>query len=214
MLRSTGPNRGFVAARAGWLALMLGWGALSQVQAGSLMVTVLDAQGRALPDAVVSLESPAAARAVAPTLDAHMSQRKKTFVPGVLPITRGTELDFPNEDTVRHHVYSFSAAKKFELKLYSGTPAKPVLFDQPGLVVLGCNIHDHMIAWVLVLDTPYFGKTDAKGALELRNVPEGDYRLKVWHNRLPPTAKPYESAQTVTGAGATATVNLTVMPAL
>ena len=98
-----------------------------------------------------------------------MSQQGKAFVPDVLVVTRGTSVHFPNRDSVRHHVYSFSPIKKFELKLYTGTPANPVVFDKSGVAVLGCNIHDHMVGWVLVLDTPYFGTSAAPGVVRLDN---------------------------------------------
>ena len=88
-----------------------------------------------------------------------MDQRGSQFVPHVLPVQAGTSVTFPNSDQIRHQVYSFSASKRFELPLYAGTSASPIRFDQPGIVVLGCNIHDWMIGYVVVLDTPYFGKT-------------------------------------------------------
>ena len=111
-------------------------------------------------------------------------QRDKTFVPEILVIPRGTAVTFPNEDTVRHHVYSFSAIKPFEIKLYVGTPTKPVVFDQSGVAALGCNIHDHMIAWVVVLDTPYYSHVNNQGLAVLDNIPSGDYTLRVWHKTL------------------------------
>jgi hypothetical protein len=116
---------------------------------------------------------------------------------------------FPNRDTVRHHVYSFSPAKNFELKLYTGTPANPVLFDKPGVVVLGCNIHDNMAAWVLVVETPYFGKTNSAGDVVLPNVPAGNYRLRTWHAGLPVGAVPQDQSINVGSADASsATVKL------
>ena len=90
---------------------------------------------------------------------AEMAQKGKQFDPTVLVVPVGTSVGFPNRDTVRHHVYSFSPVKTFELKLYSGVPANPVVFDKIGIAVLGCNIHDAMTAWVVVVDTPYFGRS-------------------------------------------------------
>jgi hypothetical protein len=95
-------------------------------------------------------------------------------------------------------VYSFSPVKTFDLKLYAGTPANPVLFDKPGIVVLGCNIHDQMLAWVVVVETPYFGKTNAAGQISLPASPAGNYALKVWHPGLPTGAQPQEQALVVT----------------
>jgi len=171
-----------------WLAWSCGW-----AMAQGVAVEVVDGQGRPVPGAVVSLESPAAQRAVQPMAGQAIVQRRRQFVPAVLPVTRGTPVTFPNEDTVRHHVYSFSPAKRFELKLYIGTPAEPVVFDRAGVVVLGCNIHDDMVAWVVVLDTPYFAESSAQGVASV-DAPAGDYRLQVWHAGLPaggvPAAQP------------------------
>lgn len=152
-------------------------------QAATVQVEVLDAAGRPLPDAVVFLESADARKAVKPLSGAEMAQEKRQFVPGVLVVPVGTEVRFPNHDSVRHHVYSFSPAKKFELKLYTGTPSNPVLFDRTGVAVLGCNIHDQMVAYVSVVDTPWFAVSGNDGAAQIRDVPPGDYQVQVWHPR-------------------------------
>jgi hypothetical protein len=96
-------------------------------------------------------------------------------------VQTGTAVQFPNRDEIRHHVYSFSPPKVFELKLYAGTPAAPILFDKPGEVVLGCNIHDHMLAYVYVVDTPWFAKSGKQGEAKIDNVPAGEYDLHLWH---------------------------------
>ena len=153
--------------------------------AATLTVTVRDERGQAVPEAVVFLESAEAARLVKPLAQAEMAQRDKAFQPAVLVVPVGTQVSFPNRDTVRHHVYSFSPAKRFELKLYLGTPANPVLFDRPGVVVLGCNIHDQMLSHILVVETPWYGLSNAAGQLSLRELPAGSYRLRTWHARLP-----------------------------
>ena len=187
-------------------ALCLG----SAAWAASVQVDVQDAAGQPLGGAVVFLESAEARRLVKPLAEQEMSQENKQFVPEVRVLTVGTELRFPNRDTVRHHVYSFSPAKKFELKLYTGTPATPVRFDQPGVVVLGCNIHDQMVGWILVLDTPYFVQTPATaGKASMGEVPPGRYRLRAWHPRLPAGAPAQEQDLTVTASGALATVRMT-----
>ena len=187
-------------------ALCLG----SAAWAASVQVDVQDAAGQPLGGAVVFLESAEARRLVKPLAEQEMSQENKQFVPEVRVLTVGTELRFPNRDTVRHHVYSFSPAKKFELKLYTGTPATPVRFDQPGVVVLGCNIHDQMVGWILVLDTPYFAQTPATaGKAFMGEVPPGRYRLRAWHPRLPAGAPAQEQDLTVTASGALATVRMT-----
>jgi plastocyanin len=114
---------------------------------------------------------------------ASIDQVDKHFEPRISVVRTGTIVNFPNSDNLRHQVYSFSPAKVFTLKLYAGSPSTPITFDKPGLVVLGCNIHDRMVAFVGVVDTPYFAKTDAIGKAVL-NLPAGHYRLRVWHPGL------------------------------
>lgn len=191
------------------LCVLAGLGATAH--AGTVQVDVLDAAGKPVADAIVFLDSADARRQVKPVAGAEMAQDKKQFVPGVLVVPVGTQVRFPNRDTVRHHVYSFSPAKKFELKLYTGTPANPVLFDQAGVVALGCNIHDQMIGWILVVDTPHYARTPATtGKAQIDNVPAGTYTLRTWHARLPVGAPALEQPFTVpaTGTG-TAAVRLT-----
>lgn len=185
----------------GWIA----WGLAACLSLGvgtsgaaSLQVTVVDEQGRPVPDAVVFLDSVQASKAVRPMAQVDMAQQNKRFVPDVLLVTRGTPVAFPNRDTVRHHVYSFSPTKRFELKLYVGTPAQPVVFDQPGVAVLGCNIHDQMIARVVVVDTPYRAQADADGRVVLDNVPPDAYQLRLWHQRLPVGAAAQAQALSMT----------------
>jgi len=153
--------------------------------AAPVEVTVTDAAGRPLADAVVFVESAAAKAAARPLADVDIVQAQKTFQPMVTAVTVGTAVGFPNRDTVRHHVYSFSPAKRFELKLYVGTPAAPVVFDRPGVAVLGCNIHDDMAAWVVIVETPWFGKTDVQGRVRLPEVPAGRHQLRIWHVDMP-----------------------------
>ena len=136
---------------------------------------------------------------------ASVDQVNKQFVPHVSVIRTGTAVSFPNSDNIRHQVYSFSQPKTFTLKLYAGTPAAPVVFDKPGLVVLGCNIHDKMLAFLAVVDTPYFAKTDGAGKASLE-LPGGHYRLRVWHPNLAEQAP----VQSVTVAAAPQTLTLTL----
>ena len=114
---------------------------------------------------------------------ATIDQVNRQFVPRVTVVRTGTSIKFPNSDNVRHQVYSFSAAKTFTLKLYSGQPSDPVVFDKPGLVVLGCNIHDRMSGFVGIVDTPYFGKASAAGTFGI-DLPPGHYRVRIWHPSL------------------------------
>ncbi len=185
-------------------ALLLA-GAAAHAIGATVQVAVQDGSGKPLAGAIVFLESAEARKLVRPAQGVEMVQQKRQFVPDVMVIPVGTEVRFPNHDTVRHHVYSFSPAKKFELKLYAGTPANPVLFDQPGVVVLGCNIHDQMVAWMLVVDTPFYAQTSAAAPVaRLDKVPPGAYRLRVWHAGLPVGAAPHDQAITVTEAAAAA----------
>jgi plastocyanin len=151
--------------------------------AGEATIEVSNLQGAPIKNAVISLESEIKTL-TKPPANAVISQKNKTFIPLVSIIQTGASVTFPNKDSVRHHVYSFSPAKKFELKLYSGVPSTPVIFDQAGAVVLGCNIHDSMLAYIYIVDTPYFAKTEVDGKAKLENLPEGNYKLTVLHPDL------------------------------
>jgi plastocyanin len=176
-LHSTLFSRRLAAA----LALTLAAPFPSAALAASLNADIRDASGNPLADAVVYAET-AGGGAARTKREVHIEQIDKTFVPHVTVVQTGTAVNFPNRDSIRHHVYSFSPAKTFEIKLFSGVPANPVTFDKAGEVVLGCNIHDQMIAYVLVVDTPYFAKTGKDGKAKFENLPAGNYRIKVWHH--------------------------------
>ncbi len=167
------------------------------VHAASLTVVVTDLAGKPLVDAVALLDPAAGKVAVKPGADVEISQARRSFIPRVTLITTGTKVTFPNFDTVRHHVYSFSPIKTFELKLYAGVPNLPITFDKPGFAVLGCNIHDTMAAWVVVADSPWAARTAANGQAHIENIPPGAYRLRVWHAGLPLTPEPAAVALTV-----------------
>jgi plastocyanin len=170
-----------------------------ELRAGSLDVTVKDAKGVLVPDAVVYAIGNGAKSSPRQTV---IDQRDKQFIPYVTALQVGTSVFFPNSDNVRHHVYSFSPAKKFELPLYAGVPAQPVTFDKEGFVTLGCNIHDWMIAYVAVLTTPYFQVTGKEGRAFLTNLPSGQYSVEVWQPSLKGT--PEKFAQHVDLAASTA----------
>jgi len=151
-----------------------------QCSAAALSVTLLDRDGHGVEDAVVTV-TPVGARIAVPAVkSAVMDQRDRAFVPRVLAIGVGSRVEFPNNDSVSHQVYSFSPAKRFQLPLYKGEVHPPVTFEQAGLVVLGCNIHDTMVGYIYVSASPYFGTTDAGGVLALKDLPKGDYRVAVW----------------------------------
>ena len=148
--------------------------------AGQISVRVKDSAGQPVNDAVVYANILSGTPPNRPKRDVSVEQINKEFVPLVSVLQTGTMVNFPNRDEVRHHVYSFSLAKTFEIKLYSGVPGKPILFDKPGEVVLGCNIHDTMLAYMLVVDTPIFAKTDKRGVAVLDGLSAGEYEVHAW----------------------------------
>ena len=154
----------------------------SRLWAADLQLQLQDQQGQALADAVVTLRGPQGVSSGSPV--AIMDQVQKQFLPAVLAVRSGTRVSFPNRDDIRHQVYSFSPAKRFELRLYKGTPSEPVLFDQPGLVVLGCNIHDWMLGYIYVTDDPWFAVSDASGQLQITGLPAGRYQVTLWHPQM------------------------------
>jgi plastocyanin len=165
------------------LGLLAVLGLCHILYAGSLQVTVKDRKGALVSDAVVYAKGSGAGSARAKK-QVVIDQRDKQFVPYVTALQVGTSVLFPNNDNIRHHVYSLSPAKKFELPLYAGVPAKPVVFDKVGFVTLGCNIHDWMIAYVAVLPTPYFQITGKEGRALLKGLPTGQYTVEVWQPSL------------------------------
>jgi len=155
-----------------------------QVNAANLQATVIDLENNPVSDAVVMatpIRMPVAKKTPKSMV---IDQVDKEFIGHVTAVPVGTSISFPNKDNIRHHVYSFSPAKQFELPLYTGTPAKPVVFDKPGVVKLGCNIHDWMVAYIYITDAPYFITTDSEGKAQLANLPAGSYTLKLWHPRM------------------------------
>ena len=192
-----------------FLAAALLAGACMAAPAATVDVQVQDAAGRPLAGAAVFLQSKEAHAATRPGPVVDVVQVNRQFQPQVAVVTVGTAVSFPNRDTVRHHVYSFSPVKKFEIKLYVGTPTAPVVFDTPGIAALGCNIHDAMAAWVVVVDTPHSGLTGADGRLSLAGVPPGSYQLRSWHPGLPPGAPAQDQPlQVGTPAGAPVVLKL------
>jgi plastocyanin len=164
------------------LALATG---LARAQTAEIAATVTDDQGRPIEDAVVvAVPTDGGVRAPARSREATVDQVGEEFTPKVMAILVGTPVRFPNHDNVRHQVYSFSPAKRFELPLYAGVPADPVVFDKPGVVVLGCNIHDWMIGYIYVSESPYFAKTGKDGKAVLADLPARVYTVRVWHPQL------------------------------
>jgi plastocyanin len=174
-----------VFAAAIGMAMLIG---ARTAAAAALHASVKDQHGKPVADTVVSatpLDANNALRAKPPAV--VIDQVDKQFVAYVTPVYVGSRVRFPNNDNVRHQVYSFSPAKRFDLPLYAGTDAPPVLFDKPGVVVLGCNIHDWMIGYIYVSETPFFAKTGSAGTAPLEDMPSGDYLVKIWHPRMEQT---------------------------
>ena len=171
--------RWFAALAVGILASSAG------AQSAEIVATVIDQNGKPVADAViVAVPTEGSPRAPVKAREDVVDQVDKQFVPKVQVVLVGTPVTFPNNDNVRHQVYSFSPAKRFELPLYAGTPAQPILFDKPGVVVLGCNIHDWMIGFIYVSESPYFAKTGADGKATLTDLPPRAYVVRVWHPEL------------------------------
>ncbi len=184
--------------------------------AGTITVEVRDMAGQPVRDAVVMIHPVGAVRAAAPVKVAWplvMAQQNISFQPYVLVAPVGSTVSFPNRDKVRHHVYSFSPAKTFELKLYGRDESRSVTFDKPGVVALGCNIHDSMIGYIYVVDTPYVAKTGGDGLAVVRDAPAGPATLTTWHPDLK-GRKPVSRAFAVTAADQVATAGLDLRPAL
>lgn len=158
---------------------------LPHPQAAEIAATVTDQRGHPVAD-VVLVAVPVDGKIGSPRRprDGSIDQVDKEFVPRVTVVLAGTSVTFPNHDAVRHQVYSFSPAKRFELPLYAGMPAQPIVFDTPGVVILGCNIHDWMVGYVYVSESPFFAKTGEDGKAVLTNLPARAYVIRVWHPQL------------------------------
>jgi plastocyanin len=193
--------------RAAWLPIAA-FAVASHGYAGTLEVSVVDEQGRPV-ERVAVYATPVEGAAAPVAATAVMDQQNHRFVPHVLVVQKGTSVSFPNHDDVSHHVYSFSDAKAFELGLYKGQIYPPVVFDTPGIVVLGCNIHDGMLGYIVVVDTPHFAKTDEQGIALIENVPSGDYVVAAWTPRARPAALPPTQQLTVREENVAAEIRIT-----
>ncbi|SRR5260221_8976023 len=160
-------------------------GAASPLVAAPLNVRVVDASGRPIRDAVVTLyPTGAAARPAHAGGHYVVAQQNLQFHPFLTVVPVGADVSFPNLDPTKHHVYSFSAAKRFELKLFARDQSRAVHFDKPGVVALGCNIHDQMSAFIVVTDSAWTARTNAQGIASFSDAPNAPARLTVWHPYL------------------------------
>jgi plastocyanin len=185
-------------------------------RAADLEVSLKDARGLPVPDAVVTY-MPAQGTARAPHFawPSVMAQHNIAFEPHVLIVPVGADVTFPNQDTVRHDVYSFSPTKRFELKLYGHEQARAVHFDKAGVVAVGCNIHDRMAGFIIVVATPYAAKTDADGRAVIADAPDGSGVLGVWQEDQKAPGNAVSRPVTVHGATRQAlTLDLRPHPAM
>ena len=169
------------------IGLMLTGGlVVGQTYAADLVATAVDKNGNPMPDVIVyATPLHGSLPPLTKTADAVISQSGMQFSPYVTAVRTGTQVVFPNYDKMEHHVKSFSAAKEFEIKTYDkGVTPPPVLFDKPGIVVVYCLLHNWMRAYVLVLDTPYFAKSDSNGVTRIEHLPAGEYKLEAWHPNM------------------------------
>lgn len=185
--------------------------AAPRLAAGAVIVNVKDAKGQPVADAVISLVALDAAMPVprpAPGDPVVIAQHGQEFDPYVNAVVVGTRVGFPNHDKIHHQVYSLSTTKPFEIPLYGPGVTQTVLFERTGIVTLGCNIHDWMAAYIVVLETPWFAKTAAAGAASITALPAGRYRLDVWHPRL--TGESRREVVVPAGDAATQTISVTL----
>lgn len=178
---------------------------MSNAVAQTVAGTVEDREGNLLEHAVISLvgENTALVNENAVMKPPRMTQENIQFTPFILPVAPGTKVSFPNKDKVRHHVYSFSKIKRFELELYGEDEEKSVIFDQEGVVALGCNIHDNMLAYIYVARSNSFATTDENGGAKIENLAPGNYNAYVWHPRLSGSEKKYVQQISVSEDGIT-----------
>lgn len=153
--------------------------------AGSIRLRVVDIDGEPVPEVVVTARAPhSASPARSGGTHATMNQHGLAFEPHILVVEAGSLIDFPNGDDVMHHVYSFSPAKQFDMTIEAGTARDGMQFAEPGVVTLGCNIHDGMLGYIVVTDTPFHTKTDFDGIAELSDLPAGSYEVSIWTPRI------------------------------
>lgn len=173
--------------------------------AAPVTIDVRGVGGAPVAGAVVTVEVPGVAAPRAREGYA-VEQRNIQFQPNVLIVPVGASVAFPNRDKVRHHVYSFSKPKKFDLKLYGREDARSVVFDKPGVVSLGCNIHDAMSGFIVVVNTPFASQTDSAGRATLQGVPAGAATVRVWHPSIRAPGNTLIQTLRVAPTGTSATV--------
>ena len=199
-----------LVTRTGVLLLGLAaWAA--PAMAGSLTVRVVDTSGHPVQDAVVTLKPGSGAAAPARMGAGYrVAQQDTQFHPFVTVVPVGATVAFPNFDPFRHHVYSFSSAKRFELKLFARDQTRSVTFNQPGIVAIGCNIHDNMSAYVFVTDTVWTARASVNGTVRFGDTPGGRFVLQVWHPYLRAPGGVLTASYTSIGADRTETITISL----
>jgi len=172
--------------------------------AGDLTVQLNDAKGNPIKDAVIEIVSPKIPIPANWDYTGLIDQQDKEFVDNVVALVAGSYVTFPNSDKIQHHVYSFSKNNTFELPLYSGADAAPVLFSSPGVAIVGCNIHDWMLGYIYVGESHLMAVTDDSGAAVILDLPEGPYTFKLWHDRAKRKAQFSTHEVLINSAGNTA----------
>lgn len=200
------------------LVLLVGFCSLfvakNWAHANELTVQVQDQNGAALEGVVVELLNASNTSATNTTIHI-VDQVDKAFVPEQVVIRQGELVAFPNSDNIRHHVYSFSKAKPFEIKLYKGNSIPPVPFETPGVVVLGCNIHDSMEGYIYVAQSDFHAQTDASGRAVIKgaSVADNSYKLRVWYRyQATPIERPLQTILVKNNDGKAYSLTLTTKP--
>lgn len=177
------------------------WAAFASISAAAdVTLSFVDGDGADVQDVIATLEVPDGTAPAAPApVDVEVNQYRQAFDPLVTTVPVNSSVSFRNSDSFAHHVYSFSKAKAFEHRQPTRGVTEPLTLDNPGLIALGCNIHDHMLAYIYVSDTPFYGLSGKDGNVRMQGVPDGDYVLKIWHPRL--KGKAIEKSVTVAGEG-------------
>ena len=163
---------------------LLGLLSVFTLSAEAVQFEVIDSENNPVKDVVVIIEDYKNTGGDNNVTKAEMSQTDRQFSPHVLAVPKNTPVTFPNYDNIAHHVYSFSDAKAFEKKLYKGVEEAPVLFDKTGIVEIGCNVHDWMLAYIYVTDAIHFGVTNESGKVTINLPKNGDHKVKLWHPRM------------------------------
>lgn len=181
----------------------------SSISFAQLSVQVRDTNNKNLSNIVVELRFNDPNYTVTSAVRENtMQQVEQQFVPHVLSIHKGEVVHFPDTDTVQHHVYSFSKARTFEIAIYQKEVSRKINFDEPGIVELGCNIHDWMLGYIYVAESPLFAKTNSSGEATFDKLPSGPIEVKIWHPRL--SESDIKKTYLLNGADAQADLQITL----